>query len=103
MALKYPFYRLRGSENFHFPLVYKMKTISLFEKNQLNLVFVCKYLLNECIPALNGHIIRYLEKIIIANKVVKCHFTLEFDIPVKMGKRFLGYLVGKKNRSENWI
>ena len=63
MALKYPFYRLRGSENFHFPLVYKMKTISLFEKNQLNLVFVCKYLLNECIPALNGHILRYLEKI----------------------------------------
>ena len=73
MALKYPFYRLRGSENFHFPLVYKMKTISLFEKNQLNLVFVCKYLLNECIPALNGHIIRYLEKIIIANKDLKCH------------------------------
>ena len=74
MALKYPFYRLRGSENFHFPLVYKMKTKALFEKNQLNLVFVCKYLLNECIPALNGHIIRCLEKIIIANKVVKCHF-----------------------------
>ena len=73
MALKYPFYRLRGSENFHFPLVYKMKTISLFEKNQLNLVFVCKYLLNECISALNGHIIRYLEKIIIANKDLKCH------------------------------
>ena len=73
-----------------------MKTNASFEKNQLNLVFVCKYLLNECILALNGHIIRYLDKIIIANKVVKCHFTLEFDIPVKMGKRFLGYLVRKK-------
>ena len=73
MALKYPFYRLRGSEIFHFPLVYKMKTNALFEKNQLNLVFVCKYLLNECILALNGHIIRYLEKIIIANKDLKCH------------------------------
>ena len=70
MALKYPFYRLRGSEIFHFPLVYKIEMNSLFEKNQLNFVFVCKYLLNECIPALNGYIIRYLEKIIIANKVV---------------------------------
>ena len=62
MALKYPFYRLRGSEKFHFPLVYKMKTNSSFEINQSNLVFVCKYLLNECIPAMNGLIIRYLEK-----------------------------------------
>ena len=43
MALKYPFYRLRGSEIFHFPLVYKMKTNELFEKNQLNLVFVCTF------------------------------------------------------------
>ena len=74
MALKYPFYRLRGSENFHFPLVYKMKTNSLFEKNQFNLVFVFKYLFNEYIPALNGHKIRYFEKIIISNKGVKCHF-----------------------------
>ena len=54
MALKYSFCRLRGSENFHFPLVYKMKINSLFEKNQLNLVFVFKYLFNECIPDLNG-------------------------------------------------
>ena len=77
MALKYPFYRLRGSEIFHFPLVYKMKTNALFEKNQLNLVFVCKYLLNECIPALNGHIIRYLKNIIIANKIVKRNFTFK--------------------------
>ena len=83
MALKYPFCRLRGSENFHFPLVYKMKTNSLFEKIQLSLVLVCKYLLNECTPAFNGHIIRYIEKIIIANKVVKCHF----DIPLIIGKR----------------
>ena len=71
MALKYPFHRLRGSEIFHFPLVYKIEMNSLIEKNQLNFVFVCKYLLNECIPALNGYIIRYLEKFIIANKVVK--------------------------------
>ena len=90
MALKYPFCRLRGSENFHFPLVYKMKTNSLFEKNQLNLVFICKYLLNEYIPALNGLIIRYFGTIIIANKVDKCHFTLEFDISVKMGEHFFG-------------
>ena len=67
-----------------------MKTNTLFEKNQLNLVFVCKYLLNECIPALNGLIISYLGKIITANKVVKCHFTLEFDISVKMGEHFFG-------------
>ena len=87
MALKYPFYSLRGSEIFHFPLVYKIEMNSLFEKNQLNFVFVCKYLLNECIPALNGYIIRYFLKIIIANKVVKCHYTFGFGIPVTMGKR----------------
>ena len=89
MALKYPFYRLRGSEIFHFPLVYKMKTNALFEKNQLNLVFVCKYLLNECILALNGHIIRYLEKISIPKKGVKCHFIL--DIGKVTFNNFIGY------------